>query len=228
MLFDHGCDAINATVLSIPIGAALSSGWTLKIFFGLWCGYVPFYFQTWEEHHMGAMVLPLINGPSEGLVIAMGLCVISYMRGPDWWQRPVLASPAASPFQLLLGTAIVGALITVTLQSRRVLLHETGPLRRALAEILVFVLMFASSLGYCAASSVALQELPLYAVTLIGSVFVELVTHIMFAHLRGVQIAPLQRHVSPRTPSPPRAHLLYVAGAASARSHRTGALPLSL
>jgi ethanolaminephosphotransferase len=62
MLFDHGCDAINSTVISIPVAAALGTGWTPKLFFCLWCGYVPFYVQTWEEYYVGAMVLPVING----------------------------------------------------------------------------------------------------------------------------------------------------------------------
>ena len=62
MLFDHGCDAINATVLCIPISSALSTEWSMGIFFALWCGYVPFFFQTWEEYYLGEMVLPCING----------------------------------------------------------------------------------------------------------------------------------------------------------------------
>lgn len=63
LLFDHGCDAINAGLCVIPMSAAMGTGWTLGVFFPLWCGMVPFYFETWEEYHVGSMVLPFFNGP---------------------------------------------------------------------------------------------------------------------------------------------------------------------
>lgn len=66
MLFDHGCDAVNAGIMAIIVGGSLGTGWDLDVFLGLWCSFVPFYFQTWEEHYVGKMVLPLFNGPSEG------------------------------------------------------------------------------------------------------------------------------------------------------------------
>jgi ethanolaminephosphotransferase len=85
MLFDHGCDAINAGLCAIPIGSALGTGWTISVFFTLWCGFVPFYFQTWEEYYLGAMHLPPINGPTEGLLIAVGMCFISHCKGSQIW-----------------------------------------------------------------------------------------------------------------------------------------------
>jgi len=66
MLFDHGCDAVNAGIMAIIVGGTLGTGWDLDLFLGLWCSFVPFYFQTWEEHYVGKMVLPIFNGPSEG------------------------------------------------------------------------------------------------------------------------------------------------------------------
>ena len=87
MLFDHGCDAINAGLCAIPMGSALGTGWTCNIFFTLWCGFVPFYFQTWEEYYLGAMHLPPINGPSEGLLIAVAMCLCSYFNGSQFWHE---------------------------------------------------------------------------------------------------------------------------------------------
>ena len=87
MLFDHGCDAINAGLSAIPMGSALGTGWSVSIFFFLWCGFVPFYFQTWEEYYLGAMNLPPINGPSEGLLIAVSMCFCSYFYGSQFWHE---------------------------------------------------------------------------------------------------------------------------------------------
>lgn len=87
MFFDHACDAMNTTVISIPVAAALGTGWTMKAFFGLWCGYIAFYFQTWEEFYTGVMVLPVINGASEGILILIAMCLCSYAYGVEWWQN---------------------------------------------------------------------------------------------------------------------------------------------
>jgi ethanolaminephosphotransferase len=87
MVFDHACDAVNSVVTSISMASVMAIGWNNKLFFFFVVGYVPFYFQTWEEYYVGAMVLPAFNGPSEGLVIVMGLCVLSFINGAHWFQQ---------------------------------------------------------------------------------------------------------------------------------------------
>ena len=84
MLFDHTCDTINAGLMSIAIASSLATGWTVRIYFCLLSGFFPFYFQAWEEYYIGTMVLPPFNGPSEGLLIAAIICMISSYKGAHW------------------------------------------------------------------------------------------------------------------------------------------------
>ena len=101
MLFDHGCDAINAGLMCIPMGAVVATGWSTKIYMCIFSSFVPFYFQTWEEYYLGSMVLPPFNGPSEGLLMAAGLCVISFFNGPEFFQTvsaPGRSQLLASPY----------------------------------------------------------------------------------------------------------------------------------
>jgi ethanolaminephosphotransferase len=86
LLFDHGCDAINASLLAICMGSVFATGWTTKIFLGYFIGFVPFYYQTWEEYYTGTMVLPAFNGPSEGLVVIAIFSFISAILGSQFWQ----------------------------------------------------------------------------------------------------------------------------------------------
>lgn len=92
MLFDHSCDAINAAVISITMASAFATGWTTKIFLCLFSGYVAFYFQTWEEFYTGSMILPIFNGASEGLLISVTFCIISFVKGSSWWHKVVQSS----------------------------------------------------------------------------------------------------------------------------------------
>lgn len=86
LLFDHGCDAINAGLVSISMASVYGTGWTIKIFLGFFVAFLPFYFQTWEEYYVGKMVLPIVNGPSEGLFIIAIFSFISGYYGTAFWQ----------------------------------------------------------------------------------------------------------------------------------------------
>lgn len=83
MIFDHGIDAINAVLLILPVAAALGTGKTNEILILMSIGFIPFLTQGWEEYYREEMVLPVINGPSEGLLITMGLLLYSSYYGAE-------------------------------------------------------------------------------------------------------------------------------------------------
>jgi len=87
MLFDHSCDVINTVVIGYLMASAIGTGWTLYSFLGHVAGYIPFFFQTWEEFHLGSLVLPVFNGPSEGLLMSVAVCLVSAILGPSWWHE---------------------------------------------------------------------------------------------------------------------------------------------
>ena len=86
MLFDHGCDAINAGVVSVSVACMFGTGWTIQMFLCQFVGFVPFYIQTWEEFYIGSMILPTFNGPSDGLFTLTCLSFLSGIVGSQFWQ----------------------------------------------------------------------------------------------------------------------------------------------
>lgn len=105
MLFDHGCDAVNAGLLCIPIASALATGWTPNFFLCLWSGFAAFYFQAWEEYYVGTMVLPPFNGPTEGLLMSAGTCLLSFFFDSQFWHEVPhtwMASQCSAVTQLLM------------------------------------------------------------------------------------------------------------------------------
>jgi ethanolaminephosphotransferase len=85
MLFDHGCDAMNAVISPITVSAVYGTGWTTKLFLTYGCATIPFFLQTWEEFYIGEMFLPVINGPSEGLIMTVATCFATAHLGSAWW-----------------------------------------------------------------------------------------------------------------------------------------------
>jgi ethanolaminephosphotransferase len=89
LLFDHGCDAVNSLFGS--------TGWmicmqlhlkrdALQCFIVLFGPYALFYIGTWEEYYTGQLIMPIVNGPNEGLLGAILMSLTSYVKGPDFWQ----------------------------------------------------------------------------------------------------------------------------------------------
>lgn len=84
MVFDHGCDAINAGVGAINLLVVLGivsggdSAWDpFLVISAIATPFVPFYVATWEEYYVGKLVLPIINGPAEGVLMGVMICEYS-------------------------------------------------------------------------------------------------------------------------------------------------------
>ncbi|KAJ1926877.1 hypothetical protein IWQ60_003427 [Tieghemiomyces parasiticus] len=85
-LFDHGCDALNCALAGLLQAASMGLGhsWhTVGIVFNTT---LTFYLSTWEEYHTGVLFLGLINGPTEGMILACSLIVLSGWYGPQIYQ----------------------------------------------------------------------------------------------------------------------------------------------
>ncbi|GKY99390.1 hypothetical protein MPSEU_000893700 [Mayamaea pseudoterrestris] len=90
LLFDHGCDAVNSLFGS--------TGWMVCMqlhlrrdawhcFIALFGPYALFYVGTWEEYYTGQLIMPIVNGPNEGLLGAICMSLASYINGPEFWQK---------------------------------------------------------------------------------------------------------------------------------------------
>ncbi|CAL1694727.1 unnamed protein product [Somion occarium] len=89
-MFDHGCDALNTTLEVILTGRALNlsrSWWTVA---SQSAALANFYLTTWEEYHTGQLYLAVFSGPVEGILLIVGLYVVSGILGPTFWDTPAL------------------------------------------------------------------------------------------------------------------------------------------
>lgn len=93
MFVDHGCDAINAGVSTLLMASVFGLGWTPRLIFTYSSSFIPFYFQTWEEHYSGAMLLPIFNGPSDGLFMCVVACFYASWKGSYAFHEPLFYLP---------------------------------------------------------------------------------------------------------------------------------------
>lgn len=88
-LFDHGIDSLNCTLASLLETAAMGLGST-KL--GAYTALIPclaMYASTWETYHTHTLYLGYVNGPTEGLLIAIAFMIASGIYGPQIWGQPI-------------------------------------------------------------------------------------------------------------------------------------------
>ena len=88
-LFDHGIDSLNCTLASLCETAAMGLGPTKTGAFTALVPCLPMFFSTWETYHTHTLYLGYINGPTEGLILACTIMIISGYYGPQIWTYKV-------------------------------------------------------------------------------------------------------------------------------------------
>ncbi|MCJ1384345.1 hypothetical protein MMC17_007461 [Xylographa soralifera] len=88
-LFDHGIDSLNCTLASLCETAAVALGHTKKGAFTALIPCLPMFFSTWETYHTHTLYLGYFNGPTEGLILACTIMILSGIYGPHIWTQPI-------------------------------------------------------------------------------------------------------------------------------------------
>ncbi|KAL3958421.1 hypothetical protein ACCO45_006583 [Purpureocillium lilacinum] len=88
-LFDHGIDSLNCTLASLLETAAMGLGTSPAGIFTALCPCLPMFFSTWETYHTHTLYLGVFNGPTEGLLIACGIMILSGIYGPSIYTQPL-------------------------------------------------------------------------------------------------------------------------------------------
>lgn len=89
LLFDHGCDAINVSIGTMTMASVMQMGVGWKTYSLALSAHTIFFGATWEEYYTGLLSLPVINGPSEGIIIGALLKLWTAYVGASFWKRTI-------------------------------------------------------------------------------------------------------------------------------------------
>ncbi|KAJ7514115.1 hypothetical protein O6H91_23G028500 [Diphasiastrum complanatum] len=149
-LFDHGCDALACAFETMAFGASIMSG--KKTFWYYVMATIPFYMATWEHFFTNTLVLPEVNGPTEGLMMVYLAHVFTSIVGPAWWTRnfrqaiPLLSSLPIVPdmpvnvlvLWLMFPLAVFPTIGSNIVNVSKVVQAKNGSMLSALAMLLPF------------------------------------------------------------------------------------------
>ncbi|KAF2754115.1 Choline/ethanolaminephosphotransferase [Pseudovirgaria hyperparasitica] len=197
-LFDHGIDSLNCTLASLLETGAMGFGPSYTGAFTALVPCLPMYFSTWETYHTHTLYLGYFNGPTEGLIIATSIMLLSGVYGPQIWSTPVASHiPAASAYigdeigvrdfwvPLLLGSFFVAHLpecVTNVIRARREKGLPIAPVFLEWIPMVIFCVATIAWLGSPYSILLSSNHLVLYCLTM-SLVFGRLTTKIILAHL---------------------------------------------
>ncbi|GAB2280134.1 Cholinephosphotransferase 1 [Dionaea muscipula] len=195
-LFDHGCDALACAFEALAFGSTAMCGRTTFWFWVI--AAVPFYCATWEHFFTNTLILPVINGPTEGLMLIYLSHFFTAIVGSDWWAQQFGSSlPFLSwipylngipTYQVVLLIMIVSGVIpTVTFNVQnvhRVVRSRKGSMLLALAMLYPFVVLLGGVIiwDYLSPSDL-IRNYPHLVVVGSGLAFGFLVGRMILAHL---------------------------------------------
>ena len=214
LIFDHGCDAMNTIIGSVNILCAvgLSTHDNLPQIFA--CVFIPmsaFFVATWEEYHTGKLILPLINGPSEGIIINALVAATSWYFGRSFWHSTSLYHDYVEPYlptfvlqyipdnglnlyTLAILFFLLNAINEVTIK----IIHVTRKHgMKSMLELLPWVTLTTLSWMIVSKDHQVFIRHQRICLLLVASLFVEMVTALMLDHMTHAKNMPFRKVLVP-------------------------------
>ncbi|CAM9919960.1 unnamed protein product, partial [Hapterophycus canaliculatus] len=202
LIFDHGCDAINCCFGVVFVACMLDAGTNLPLLGAIMLNQacmnllhrrrkgrdrlVPFFFTTWEHYYTNELILPIINGPSEGVVLgAVCACLRGYY-GPDLFSSPREELNGWTLGSALMGGSLFGVVLTVTKQIVLVARARSAAKRSMLNPVRDaswFVALMVLGAGWAFLRPELFTGAPYTMVLLFGLMHVDMAVHIMICHV---------------------------------------------
>ncbi|KAJ8620011.1 hypothetical protein MRB53_028540 [Persea americana] len=196
-LFDHGCDALACAFEALAFGSTAMCGGRNTFWFWV-ISAVPFYFATWEHFFTNTLILPEVNGPTEGLLLIYACHFFTAFVGAEWWVRDFRVSipflswipwvPETPVYGVALFIMIIAAVVPTVgyniYNAYQVVQARKGSMLLALAMLLPFGVLMGGVVTWSLLSpSDVMQTQPHLLIIGTGFAFGYLVGRMILAHL---------------------------------------------
>ncbi|KAJ7943247.1 Choline/ethanolaminephosphotransferase 1 [Quillaja saponaria] len=182
-LFDHGCDALACAFESLAFGSTAMCG---RSTFWFWLiSAIPFYGATWEHYFTNTLILPAVNGPTEGLMLIYVTHFFTAIVGAEWWVQQFGTSiPFLSWVPVINAFAVIPTVTFNVYNVHKVVQGRKGNILLALAMLYPFVVLVGGVLVWDYLSPSNIMENYIHLVVIgTGLAFGFLVGRMILAHL---------------------------------------------
>ncbi|CAN1314927.1 Choline/ethanolaminephosphotransferase 1 [Linum perenne] len=196
VVFVSGCDALACAFEAMAFGSTAMCG---RYAFWFWViSAIPFYLATWESYFTNTLILPVVNGPTEGLMLIYLAHFFTAIVGAEWWTQyfgqslPIVSwVPFVSEIPtfkavlyLMIAFAVIPTIGSNVTNVHKVVQAKKGNMPLALAMLYPFISLMGGILvwDYLSPSDV-MRNYPHLVVLGTGLAFGFLVGRMILAHL---------------------------------------------
>ncbi|TMW65115.1 hypothetical protein Poli38472_009282 [Pythium oligandrum] len=199
LLFDHGCDALNVSVGTMTMASVIQLGTTWKTLVFVLSAHTVFICATWEEYYSGLLSLPIINGPTEGILIGVFLKLVTASIGPSFWLEEYIPGYQNNTvFVLATAFASVPTVLTNAVNVYHAVRLRSDSLIVALTRLTPFFILNSMAAAWALLSpSDIFSTYPRLFLWMLGLLNSKLVLHLMLAHLCGEEYHPFRKTLVP-------------------------------
>mmetsp|Transcript_97567 Transcript_97567/g.198152 ORF Transcript_97567/g.198152 Transcript_97567/m.198152 type:complete len:450 (+) Transcript_97567:134-1483(+) len=210
LFFDHGCDAINSIfgsanmIIAMNLSPRENAFETWLLVFG---PFVMFYIATWEQYFTGELVMPIFNGPNEGLVVMSLISFVSYWLGSACWLRTDVFEKVSSigvfrteddtPKLRHCDLIVVAGLIMASQEVILKTLAVTPKYKKSAAGLVPMAVLALCFLVVGWVDPNTWLDIPRTSLHLSMVLFVEMSTELMLAHVTAQEFVPWRWQLAP-------------------------------
>lgn len=190
-LFDHCCDSMNTTLMSIQFCSVAGCGRTWLVFLVQFASLANFYLSTWEEYYTHKLFLAEISGPVEGLLMIALVFILTGVFGKELvWDLPLfefngltITSMYVSCFAgvFVMGFCIISARSNVIKELKQN--NRKDELTKAQLGLVPFLLFYLSFFGLLYLNPKMIEEYTTFMVITCGAIVSFSVGRIITGHL---------------------------------------------
>lgn len=215
LLFDHGLDAWNTVLAAVNTICALgiASDDFFCIAAVIFSTGAAFFVATWEEYHTHKLVLPIMNGPNEGVITTAMISFVSWWMGPQYWHQygvyemvepflPALVKDMLpEAFQTGMANKDLLLLVLVVFSAREVAAKIINVVPKyglkSLSGLIPLVTLMILSVLIVKSNPQVLIQNQRVVLYLYGVIFVEMVMSLMLDHMTRNKFDPFRNTLVP-------------------------------
>jgi len=197
LLFDQQVDALSCFMCTLTIARIVQIGDSGFVALAMLIIIAPFFYATLEEYYTGELILPTVNGVSDGCI---GLVMINFFTafvGNDWWLQVAHLGPYQLSYSQILCVSIL-AFSQIPLFMNIIKICKKS--KNSLLDVMITANMFnflIASLVCVAFFSLAdlAKHHPRVLMYTFCMPFVKLTAHLQISHVTNMVFNPIKKTV---------------------------------
>lgn len=187
-LFDHGTDAFTSFFISIGCGSLIYFQNFYEYFIIYTALSLGFFTTTWENYYVGELILPIINGFTEGMLMTNTIFILSGKYGSSFFYKNVIGK---IKLNLLISLIVLFSSVCMGIKSIVYVLKKVHKKKmfEAVKNTIIYILFISSLLSIALLNdSVIAKKYPKFLIITYGLLMVKILCSFQLSFILKTEV----------------------------------------